>query len=284
MGVENVGDAHVRRADAPEPPQKSISPGTAAAGDATVLGKKRKAMTHNVIESKKSRNLGWEAGIEYEKLLAGEDLTVWNKWDDGEPYTGIAEELAYLRFAGIQRKVLTWRKIQEEKEAEADAELAEIAAIDAACEEQASAMENRLAHGMGAQTPLGVGTHTEPDDEPVKEAKEAAAPAQMSEERAAESNVVDLTCVSDSEEEAEEAKKAEKAKKAKKAKVTRMLAVHRRGKGQTVRVPSIATEVETVRTSANARKDRTMAKKKSAALRKLMCEVSAAWHSSQRHV
>lgn len=301
MGVENVGDAHVRRADAPEPPQKSISPGAAAAGDATVLGKKRKAMTHNVIESKKSRNLGWEAGLEYEKLLAGEDLTVWNKWEDGEPFSGIAEERAYCRFAGIQRKVLTWRKIQEEKEAAADAELAEIAAIDAACDEEASAMENRLAHGMGAQTPLGVGTHTdsdtesdeEPADEPVKEAKEAAAPAQMSEERAAESDVVDLTCVSDSEEEAEEAEKAEeaeeaekaeKAEKAEEAKVTRTLAVHRRGKGQTVRVPSIAAEVEAVRTSANSRKDRTMAKKKSAALRKLMYEVSAAWHSSQRYV
>ena len=66
--------------------------------------------------------------------------------------------------------------------------------------------------------------------------------------------------------------------------LTLRLAVHLRCKGQTVRVPSIAAEVEAVRTSANARKDRTMAKKKSAALRKLMYEVSAAWHSSQRHV
>lgn len=309
MGVEKVGDARGRPADAPEPPQKSKLEDGAAAGDATVLGKKRKAMTHYESESKKARNMGWEAGLEYEKLLAGEKLSVWEKWFDGEPFSGIAEEHAYRRFSGIQRKVYTWRKTQEEQDAAADAEVAEIAAIDAACDEEASAMEIRLAHGMGALTPLGDGTHTrfdsdtesdeEPDEEPVKEPvkkavkepvkepkKAVKAPAQLylSEERAAESELVDLTGDSDSEEELEAAEEAEAAEAAEAAKVTRMLSVHRRGKGQTVRVPSIAAEVAAVRACAAARKDRKVAKKKSAALRKLMYEVSATWRASQRHV
>ena len=260
--------------------------------------------------------MGWEAGLEYEKLLAGEKLSVWGKWFDGKPFSGIEEERAYRRFSGIQRKVYTWRKTQEEQDAAADAEVAEIAAIDAACDEEASAMEIRLAHGMGALTPLGVGTHTrfdsdtesdeEPDEpeepvkepvkkaakepvkEPVKEPKKAAkAPAQLylSEERAAESELVDLTGDSDSEEELEAAEEAEAAEAAEEAaKVTRMLSVHRRGKGQTVRVPSIAAEVAAASACAAARKDRTVAKKKSAALRKLMYEVSATWRASQRHV
>jgi len=312
MGVVDHADARGRPADAPEPPQKSKLEGAAAA-DATVLGKKRKAMTHITSESKKARNMGWEAGLEYEKLLAGEKLSVWGKWFDGKPFSGIAEERAYRRFSGIQRKVYTWRKTQEEQDAAADAEVAEIAAIDAACDEEASAMEIRLAHGMGALTPLGVGTHTrfdsdtesdeEPDEpeepeepvkkaakepvkEPVKEPKKAAkAPAQLylSEERAAESELVDLTGDSDSEEELEAVEEAEEAAE-EAAKVTRMLSVHRRGKGQTVRVPSIAAEVAAASACAAARKDRTVAKKKSAALRKLMYEVSATWRASQRHV
>ena len=303
MGVEKVGDARGRPADAPEPPQKSKLEVAAAAGDATVLGKKRKAMTHYESESKKARNMGWEAGLEYEKLLAGEKLSVWEKWFDGKPFSGIEEERAYRRFSGIQRKVYTWRKTQEEQDAAADAEVAEIAAIDAACDEEASAMEIRLAHGMGALTPLGVGTHTrfdsdtESDEEPVKEPvkkavkepkKAAKAPAQLylSEERAAESELVDLTGDSDSEEELEAAEEAEEAEEAAEeaAKVTRMLSVHRRGKGQTVRVPSIAAEVAAASACAAARKDRKVAKKKSAALRKLMYEVSATWRASQRHV
>ena len=306
LGVVKHADAHARPAGAPTPSPKSEIV-DADNTDVGTVNKKRKAAEIYSPEPKRSRNTAWEYGIRLQDAFAGEDWSIVDKWETGKPFSGIQEERAYRRFAGIMRNFKAAEADREAEAAEEAAADAEIAAIDAACDQEASAMDMRIAHGMTALTPLGVGVHTrfDSDTEDEEEEEETSAPAEPPAEPPAEKSefiintetntvtlpMIDLTSSdSEDEEEPEAPEETEEPTNPQEPpqgnptpqgnpqdKVTRFVAIHRSGKGQSVRLPPIDTP-------APAPSLRPRKKTKSDALRKLMYEVSATWQASQRHV
>ena len=306
MGVVKHADAYARPAGTPTPSPKSEIVDADNTDVGTVNNKKRKAAEIYSPEPKRSRNTAWEYGIRLQDAFAGEDWSIVDKWESGKPFSGIQEERAYRRFAGIMRNFKAAEADREAEAAEEAAADAEIAAIDAACDQEASAMDMRIAHGMTALTPLGVGVHTRfesdsEDSEDEEEEEETSAPAEPPAEKSefiinTENNTVTLPMIdltssdSEDEEEPEAPEEPEEPTNPQEPpqgnptpqgnpqdKVTRFVAIHRSGKGQSVRLPPIDTP-------APAPSLRPRKKNKSDALRKLMYEVSATWQASQRHV